>query len=104
MGWKLEEMGNEALGRCTSLQCIVIPHALKVVYEKSFYRSPNITDVVFCDKIEEFVKTTESMQGWWNHGLHEKCLKTYHFLLRCSVPELWVVSLSGDGRSTYTNC
>jgi hypothetical protein len=42
--------------------------------------------VRFCDEIEEFV-SRESMLHWWNHGVHEKCLITYCFLVGCNIPE-----------------
>ncbi len=42
--------------------------------------------ITFCDEIEEFV-SGESMQGWWNNGIHEKCLSTYCHLVRFEIPE-----------------
>jgi hypothetical protein len=26
------------------------------------------------------------MQNWWNSGIHEKCLSTYCFLVKCDIP------------------
>jgi hypothetical protein len=26
------------------------------------------------------------MQEWWNQGVHERCLSTYSFLVRCDIP------------------
>jgi len=45
------------------------------------------TDVVLCEEIEEFV-LGDPMRGWWDNypGVHEKCLRTYCFLVRCNIP------------------
>jgi hypothetical protein len=40
--------------------------------------------VVFCAEIEYFV-TAESTRVWCNHGVHEKALSTYCFLVRYSI-------------------
>ena len=45
-----------------------------------------MTIIQFYDQIEEFV-SGESMRHWWNHGVHEKCLRTYSFFVRCNIPE-----------------
>jgi hypothetical protein len=42
--------------------------------------------VVFCNEIKEFV-TAELMRDWWNHGVHEKSLSTYCFLVQCNIPD-----------------
>ena len=45
-----------------------------------------MSSVQFCDEIEEFL-SGESMRHWWNNGVHEKCLSTYSFFVRCNIPE-----------------
>ncbi len=40
----------------------------------------------FCNEIEQFV-SAKSMQDWWNHGVHEKALSTYSFLVSWSIPK-----------------
>ena len=52
----------------------------------AFNRCSNLTTVQFCDEIEEFV-SAESMRHWWNNGVHEKCLSTYCFFVRCNIPK-----------------
>ena len=52
----------------------------------AFLDCSNLTTITFCDKIEEFV-SEESMRGWWNNGVHEKCLSTFCFLVRFNIPE-----------------
>jgi hypothetical protein len=86
LGDGLEKIGKEAFGNCTSLPRIMIPRAVKTIHEKAFKGCSNLTNVVFCDEIEEFV-SAESMRGWWNHGVSEKALSTYCFLVRCSIPQ-----------------
>ena len=41
---------------------------------------------MFCDDIEEFM-SGELMWHWWNKGVHEKCLRTYCFLVRFNILE-----------------
>ena len=48
------------------------------------YTTPH-SNVEFCGDIEEFV-TNVAMRGWWNQGVHERCLSTYCFFVRCSIP------------------
>jgi hypothetical protein len=45
-----------------------------------------LTNVRFCNEIEEFV-SRELMQDWWNHGVLERSLSTYCFLVQCNIPE-----------------
>jgi hypothetical protein len=86
LGEGLEKIGKKAFGECTSLQRLVIPPAVTKIHKKSFFNCSNLTNVIFCDEIEEFL-TAESMREWWNHGVHEKSLCTYCFLVRCSIPK-----------------
>jgi hypothetical protein len=86
LGDGLEEIRREAFNQCTLLERIIIPLAVKVIHDCAFKDSTSLTNVVFCDVIESFV-SCEAMQGWWNHGVHEKSLSTYCFLRRCNVPE-----------------
>jgi hypothetical protein len=37
--------------------------------DKAFNGCTNLTNVVFCDEIEEFV-SAESIRGWWIQGVH----------------------------------
>jgi hypothetical protein len=78
----LDEIGEKAYVSCKSLQHVFIPPAVKVIAGNAFKSCSNLTYVEFCDKIEEFV-TCEAMRGWWNHGVHQRSLSTYCFLLRC---------------------
>ncbi len=86
LGEGLEEIQSEAFGGCVLLQRIAIPRAVTAIHYKAFDGCPNLTNVVFCDEIEEFV-SGESFRDWWNHGVHESCLDTYSFLVRCNIPE-----------------
>jgi hypothetical protein len=86
LGEGLEEIQSEAFGGCVLLQRIAIPRAVTAIHYKAFDGCPNLTNVVFCDEIEEFV-SGESFRDWWNHGVHERCLDTYCFLVRCNVLE-----------------
>ena len=81
----LEEIGEQAFGSCTSLQHIMIPPTVTIIHDEAFKDCSNLTSVVFYDEVEAFV-SAESMRGWWNHGIHEKSLSTYCFLVRCSIP------------------
>ena len=74
-----------AFGECTSLQRVMIPRAVTAIHHEAFKELSNLANVVFCAKIEDFV-TAESMKVWWNHGVHEKSLSTYCFLVRNSNP------------------
>jgi hypothetical protein len=64
----------------------VIPAAASSIHDKAFDGCLNLTNVMFCDIIEECV-SAESMRDWWSQGVHEKSLTTYCFLVRCSIPE-----------------
>jgi hypothetical protein len=64
----------------------VIPPAVKEIDETAFGECSDLTSVQFCDEIEEFV-SAESMRHWWNNGVHEKCLSTYCFFVRCNIPK-----------------
>jgi hypothetical protein len=83
----LEEIRKEAFFECTSLQSIIIPHTVRAIHKEAFSRCTSLTSVMFCDEIQEFVTTKESMRDWWNHGVHEKSLSTYCFLLNCNIPQ-----------------
>jgi len=82
----LEEIEEDAFGKCTSLREIVIPPAVRVIHEEAFNECSQLTNVCFCVEIEEFV-SGESMREWWNHGVHERSLSTYCFPVRCNIPE-----------------
>ena len=81
----LEEVGKWAFKGCAFVR-IVIPPAVKEIDETAFKECSNLTSVQFCDEIEEFV-SAESMQHWWNNGVHGKCLSTYCFFVRYNIPE-----------------
>jgi hypothetical protein len=80
LGKGLEEIEEDAFGKCTSLREIVIPPAVRVIHEEAFNECSQLTNVCFCVEIEEFV-SGESMRDWWNHGVHERSLSTYCFLV-----------------------
>jgi hypothetical protein len=63
----------------------VIPPTIREIHENAFNQCSQLTNVRFCDEIEEFV-SGELMRDWWNHGVHER-LSTYCFLVRCNIPE-----------------
>ncbi len=86
LGEGLEEIRYEAHRQCTSLQRIIIPPGVKTIDDSAFEACSNITNVEFCDKVEEFV-SCEAMKDWWNQGEHEKSLSTYCLLVRYSIPE-----------------
>ncbi len=81
----LEEIGRRAFALCALVR-IVIPPTIKEIDERAFEECSNLTSVQFCDEIEEFV-SAESMGHWWNNGVHEKCLRTYCFFVRCNIPK-----------------
>ena len=86
LGDGLEEIGDCAFGGCASLERIDIPPTVTVIDETAFERCSELTNVRFCDEIEEFV-SGESMRDWWDNGVHEKCLSSYCFFVRCNIPE-----------------
>ena len=59
---------------------IDIPPSVRDRDVAAFEENSNLTNVQFCNEIEDFV-SGESMQHWWNHGVHEKCLSTYSFFV-----------------------
>ena len=65
---------------------IDIPSVVRVIDETAFEDCSNLTTLRFCNKIEEFV-SSGSMWDWWNHGVHEKCLSTYCFLVQFNIPQ-----------------
>jgi hypothetical protein len=81
----LEEIGTHAFAH-SALVSIVIPPAVKEIDETAFGECSDLTSVKFCDEIEKFV-SAESMRHWWNNGVHEKCLSTYCFFVRCNIPK-----------------
>ena len=82
----LEKIGKEAFCECTSLQRLVIPPTVTEIHDTAFRGCSSLTRVMFCDEIEEFV-ATESMRDWWSHGVHEKSLRMYCFLVQRSIPQ-----------------
>jgi hypothetical protein len=81
----LEEIGEWAFNGC-ALVHIHIPPSVRAIDNRAFNGCLNLTSVQFCDEIKEFV-SAESMRHWWNNGVHEKCLSTYCFFVRCNIPE-----------------
>ena len=81
----LEEIGKGAFHSCSLLEHINIPPTVKKIHDTAFELCFNQTNIEFCGYIEEFV-TSEAMRGWWNQGVHERCLSTHCFLVRCSIP------------------
>jgi hypothetical protein len=75
----LEEIGKRAFKRCAFVR-IVIPSAIREIDEMAFKECLNLMTVRFCGEIGEFV-SGGAMRDWWNHGVHEKCLSTYIFLV-----------------------
>jgi hypothetical protein len=80
----METIGKGAFKGC-ALERIDIPPAVREIDETVFEDCSNLLTVRFCDEIEEFV-SGEPMRHWWNNGLHEKCLSTYCFFVRCNIP------------------
>jgi hypothetical protein len=113
----LEEIRERAFWGC-ALVCIDIPPSVKEIDAAAFEECSNLTTVQFCDEIEEFV-SGESMRHWWNRGVHEKCLSTYSFFVRCNIservglllPRMWqsnihdmlggIPSISSEGLYSY---
>ena len=81
----LEVIETGAFYGC-ALERINIPPSVREIDETAFKECLNLTTVQFCDEIEEFV-SAESMRHWWNNGVHEKCLSTYCFFVRCNIPK-----------------
>jgi hypothetical protein len=81
----LEEIGGGVFKGCAFVH-IVIPPTVKEIDEMAFKECSNLTSVQFCDEIKEFV-SAELMRHWWNNGVHEKCLSTYGFFIRCNTPK-----------------
>jgi len=81
----LEVIGANAFRRCALVR-IDIPPSVREIDDEAFYICSNLTTVQFCGEIEEFV-SVESMRHWWSNGVHEKCLRTYCFFVRCNIPE-----------------
>ena len=79
LGDGLEEIGKRAFSR-TSLVRINIPPAVRTIDVKAFKDCSQLTTITFCNKIEELV-SGGLMRGWWNNGVHEKCLSTYCLLV-----------------------
>jgi hypothetical protein len=73
---ELEEIRMLAFDGCTSLVRIAVLPAITAIHKKAFNNCSNFTNVRFCNEIEEFV-SGESIQDWWDHGVHKKCLSTY---------------------------
>ncbi len=86
LGNGLEEIEEYAFYDCTSLVSIKIPPAIRVIHKMAFNECSNLTTVRFCNEIKEFV-TGELMLNWGIHWVHEKCLITYCFFVRCNIPE-----------------
>jgi len=81
----LEVIEENAFKGCALVR-IDIPPAVRVIDEKAFEDCSNLTTVRFCNEIEEFV-SSGSMRDSWNHGVHEKCLSTYCFLVQFNIPQ-----------------
>lgn len=62
------------------------PPAIKTIDDTAYRNCSSLTSVKFNDEIEEFV-SCEALRGWWGHGVQERCLSTYCFLVRSSIPE-----------------
>jgi hypothetical protein len=69
-----------AFARCTSLIRIIIPPAITVIDETAFLDCLSLTNVQFCNEIEECV-TGKTIRDWWDHGVHKKFLSTYFFFV-----------------------
>jgi hypothetical protein len=95
----LEEIGGGAFKGCAFVH-IVIPPTVKEIDETAFEECSNLTSVQFCDEIKEFV-SAELMRHWWNNGVHEKCLSTYGFFIRCNIPKRVGLVRSAECFSAY---
>jgi hypothetical protein len=51
----LKEIGKEAFCQYTSLECIAIPNAVKVIDDSAFEDCSNLTNLEFCNNIKDFV-------------------------------------------------
>jgi hypothetical protein len=76
-----------AFGKCTSLQRLIIPSSVIEIERAAFARCTSLTSVVFCNRIQEFVTTKESMRNWWNGGIHKRSTRTYCFLVKHQIPQ-----------------
>jgi len=76
-----------AFGKCTSLQRLIIPSSVIEIERCAFARCTNLTSVVFCNRIQEFVTTRESMRNWWNGGIHKRSTRAYCFLVKHQIPQ-----------------
>ena len=81
----LDVIGTGAFKGC-ALVHIDIPPSARDIDVAAFEECSNLTNVQFCNEIEDFV-SGESMQHWWNHGVHEKCLSTYSFFVQSNILE-----------------
>ena len=111
LGDGLGKIGGKAFQKCTSIEEIVIPPAVKEIHSTAFKGCSNLTRVKFSDEIEHLV-SHKAMQGWWNQGIHERCLSTYCFLVQCSIParcsgltpvNSWQANINNMLRSIPTN-
>ena len=59
---------------------------VKTIDDTAFVKCSNLTNVEFCNEIEEFV-SCDAMRDWWNQGVHKRSLSTYCFLVKCNIPE-----------------
>lgn len=84
LGEGLEEIGYWSFGWCTKLRRLAIPPAVKEIDDTAFKGCSNLTKVVFCNKIEEFV-SCNAMRNWWHQGLHKKSLSTHRFIVKCNI-------------------
>jgi hypothetical protein len=91
LGNGLKDIGKWAFKECTLRQCIIIPPVIKAIDDCAFKDCSNLMNVVFCDKIEWFVSSM-GMHDCWNQSVPEKSLNSYCFLVKCIIPEVWVLS------------
>jgi hypothetical protein len=63
---------------------IMTPNAVKNIGDTAFKNCPSLTNVEFCDKIEDCV-CCEAMRGWWNQGANEKSPITYCSLVKFNI-------------------
>ena len=84
----LEKIGSKAFLSCSSLRFIDIPSTVKDIHPRVFFNCrAGLVKVDFCDNIlEQFLVSGESLRVWWNQGASKLSLKTYCFLIRCSIP------------------